>query len=174
MNQQEFEKQWRTCEAKVRAFLAAAGCDATQVVDLAQETALAAWRKREQFEPDRDFLAWVIGMARFCLLRLRRDRARSRVLLAPEVVDRLAETLIAQVETIDRRQDALAACHQELDVAAKQLLALRLGEDLSLQETAKRLGRSHGAVRTAFSRLRSVLRACVERRLRASKAEGTL
>lgn len=171
MDQLEFEDHWRRCEPRVRGFLAAAGCDASQVVDLAQETALAAWRKREQFDTGRDFMAWVIGMARFCLLRQRRDQARSRLLLAPEVIDQLAETAIKQVETFDRRQAALAACHQELDASAKQLLALRLGEDLPLHDVAERLGRSHGAVRTAFSRLRSALRTCVERRLR-SAVEG--
>lgn len=67
MNRIEFESHWRRSELRVRAFLAAACSDGAMVSDLAQETALAAWRKRDQFDPTRDFMAWVIGMARFDL-----------------------------------------------------------------------------------------------------------
>lgn len=165
MEQQEFEQCWRHSEPRVRAFLAAAGADPTVVQDLTQEAALAAWRKRNQFDREREFLAWVIGIARFCLLRHRRDQARSRVLLAPKLIDQLAETMVTQQEVFDRRQAALAACHEQLDDASRELLELRLGEGLPLAEVAERLGRRHGAVRTAFSRLRAALRACVERRL---------
>jgi RNA polymerase sigma-70 factor (ECF subfamily) len=144
------------------------------VSDLAQETVMAAWRKRDDFDPSRDFLAWVIGMARFVLLRHRRDLARRRVFLSPELVEQLAETLVAEAETLDARQAALATCREQLGEPAQRLLALRLGEELPLAEVAKRLGRSHGAVRTAFSRIRDWLRACIEKRLSGETMDATL
>jgi len=162
MDRLEFETQWRRSEPRVRAFLAAACRDGAAVQDMTQETAMAAWRKRDQFDPHRDFTAWIIGMARFVLLRHRRDLARRRVILAPDLVERLAETAIAEAETLDRRRQLLAACREKLGESARRLLALRLGENLPLAEVAARLGRSHGAVRTAFSRIRDWLRACIE------------
>lgn len=162
MERLDFEVAWRRGEPHVRAFLAAACQENTAVQDLAQEVAMAAWRKRDQFDPHRDFTAWIIGMARFVLLRHRRDLARRKVILAPDLVERLAETAIAEAETLDRRRQLLPACREKLGEPARRLLALRLGENLPLAEVAARLGRSHGAVRTAFSRIRDWLRACIE------------
>jgi RNA polymerase sigma-70 factor (ECF subfamily) len=174
MDRIEFETHWRRSEPRVRAFLASSCSDGALVLDLVQETALAAWRKRDQFDPDRDFLAWVIGMARFVLLRNRRDLARRRVFLAPELVEQLAEQLVTETAVLDTRQAALAVCREQLGEPAQRLLALRLGEELPLAEVAKRLGRTHGAVRTAFSRVRDWLRACIEKRLAGESMDATL
>lgn len=174
MDRLEFETQWRHSEPRVRAFLAAACRDGAAVQDMTQETAMAAWRKRDEFDPARDFLAWVIGMARFVLLRHRRDLARRRVILAPELVEQLAETLVAEAAALDHRQQALAICREQLGEPAKRLLALRLGQGLPLAEVALRLGRTHGAVRTAFSRIRDWLRACIEARLAGQSMDATL
>jgi RNA polymerase sigma factor (sigma-70 family) len=155
MNKTTFEHAWHRGEPHVRAFLAAACRDAAVVQDLCQEVALAAWRKRGQFEAGRDFTAWIVGMARLALLRQRRD-------LAPDIVDSLAQTVVAEAETLDRHRHLLAACREQLAPSARRLLALRLGENLPLAEVATRLGRSHGAVRTARCRIRDRLRSCIE------------
>ncbi len=165
MDRLQFETLWRRSEPRVRAFLAAACRDCITVDDLAQETAVAAWRKRDEFDPTRDFPAWAIGIARFALLRHRRDLARRRVILSPDLVEQLAETMVTESEMLDRRQAALAECREQLGQPARQLLALRLGENLPLAEIARRMGRTHGAIRTAFSRMRDWLRSCIEARL---------
>lgn len=162
MNKTTFEHAWHRGEPHVRAFLAAACRDAAVVQDLCQEVAMAAWRKRDQFEAGRDFTAWIVGMARLALLRQRRDLARSRLILAPDLVDSLAQTVVAEAETLDRHRHLLAACREQLAPSARRLLALRLGENLPLAEVATRLGRSHGAVRTALCRIRDWLRSCIE------------
>jgi RNA polymerase sigma-70 factor (ECF subfamily) len=165
MEKLEFEILWRSGEPHVRTFLAAGCQDSVVVQDLTQEVALAAWRKRDQFDANRDFVAWVIGMARFTLLRHRRNLARRFVILAPDLIESLQETLVNEVETLDHRRQALVDCREKLGEPAKRLLALRFSENLSWAEVASRLGRTHGAIRTAFSRIRDWLRMCIEARL---------
>ena len=53
----------------------------------------------------------------------------------------------------------------------KKILELQLGENLPLEEVARRLNRSHGAVRTALSRTREWLRGCIEARLAGGRVE---
>ena len=139
--------------------------DSTLVDDFMQEVAMVAWRKRGEFEEDRRFEAWIIGMARFVLLRHRRDMARKRVILRPDLIERLETLATADAESVDDRRQALAACVSALGEPARALLKIRYEARTPLAEAAQQLGRSHGAIRTALARLRDSLRRCIEDRL---------
>ncbi len=165
MERTDFEARWAQSEPQVRTFLAAGCRDAAVVQDLVQEVALDAWRKRSDFNPGLAFTAWVVGMARFTLLRHRRDLARRFVVLAPDLLESLEQTVVAESELLDRRRGALGHCRGKLGASATKMLDLRLNGGLPLAEVARRLERTHGAVRTAFARTREWLRTCIERRL---------
>ncbi len=165
MDQSDFEALWTDAAPRVRIFLAAACRDTTLVDDLMQEVAMTAWRKRSQFDKDRRFEAWIIGMARFVLLRHRRDMARQKVILAPDLIERLETLATAEGESLDDRRQALAVCVSALGESARTLLKIRYEVRTPLAEAAQQLGRSHGAIRTALARLRDSLRRCVIDRL---------
>ena len=167
MDQSHFEVLWSDAAPRVRAFLAAACRDKTLVDDFVQEVAMTAWRKRSEFNEARQFDSWVIGMARFVVLRHGRDLARQRVLLAPDLVERLETLATADKGPTDEKRQALAACVEALGEAARTLLGKRYQEGVPLAEVAQQLGRSHGAIRTALSRLRDSLRQCIQERLKA-------
>ena len=165
MNQSQFETLWDDAAPRVRTFLAAACRDSMLVDDCMQEVAMVAWRKRGEFDEDRPFDAWIIGMARFVLLRHRRDMARKRVVLEPDLIEQLEALATADVDAIDDRRQALAACVSALGESAKALLKIRYEEHTPLAEAAQQLGRSHGAIRTALARLRDSLRRCIQDRI---------
>ena len=165
MDQSQFEERWTAAEPKVRAFLAAGCRDAAMVDDWVQEVAATGWRKRSQFDQERPFEAWLVGMARFVLLRHRRDKARGKVILAPDLIERLEILATAEIPFDDGRPQALAACVQALGEPARTLLKIRYETNRPLAEVAQQLGRSHGAVRTALVRIRESLKRCVQDRL---------
>ena len=168
MDQSHFEALWNDAAPRVRVFLAAACRDMTLVDDFIQEVAMTAWRKRREFDEARKFDSWIIGMARFVVLRHRRDVARQRVILAPDLIERLETLATADQKSPDEQRQALAACVEALGESARTLLGMRYQEGKPLAEVAQQLGRSHGAIRTALSRLRDSLRQCVRERLSAT------
>ena len=133
---------------------------------------MVAWRKRGQFDEDRRFEAWIIGIARFVVLRHRRDMARQRVILAPDLIERLETLATADDESLDDRRQALAACVSALDESARTLLKIRYEARTPLVDAAQQLGRSHGAIRTALTRLRGSLQRCVRDRLKGVHRGG--
>ena len=167
MDQSHFEALWNVAAPRVRVFLAAACRDMTLVDDFIQEVAMTAWRKRREFDEARKFDSWIIGMARFVVLRHRRDVARQRVILAPDLIERLEALATADQKSPDDQRQALAACVEALGESARTLLGMRYQEGKPLAEVAQQLGRSHGAIRTALSRLRDSLRQCVRERFGA-------
>ena len=165
MDPSQFEVLWDEAAPRVRIFLGAACRDSALVDDFLQEVAMTAWRKRGQFDKDRKFEAWIIGMARFVLLRHRRDMARQKVILAPDLIERLETLATADEESHEDRRKALAKCVWALGESGRTLLKIRYEERTPLAEAAQQLGRSHGAIRTALARLRDTLKRCIQDRL---------
>jgi RNA polymerase sigma-70 factor (ECF subfamily) len=165
MDQSQFEALWDDAAPRVRTFLAAACRDSMLVDDFMQEVAMVAWRKRGLFDVVRRFVAWFLGMARFVLLRLRRDMARKRVVLEPDLIERLETLATADAEAVADRHRALASCVSALGESARTLLKIRYEARTPLAEAARQLGRSHGAIRTALARLRDSLRRCIQDRI---------
>lgn len=59
---------------------------------------------------------------------------------------------------------------QKLSASNQELMHDRYGLGLSLAECAKKWERSEGGLRVAFHRLRTTLRACLERKQRKDEA----
>jgi DNA-directed RNA polymerase specialized sigma24 family protein len=197
MDRELFATLWNRAEVRLRSYLAACVMNQHLIDELAQKVALAAWRKRDEFrhrsgtgvspagpgresqgqepqdeESDRDagFLAWVLGFARFEVLRGRRDQSRDRHVLANDLLETLESELVTLASELDRRKQALDGCRENLDGRSGKLLELTYGKSLPLAAVAKKVGSSPGAIRTALCRIRDRLRECVERRLAGGDA----
>ena len=68
------------------------------------------------------------------------------------------------------RRDQMAQCMDQLSPASRELVDLRYVSGLSLRQLSARLRRTEGAVQVALSRLRKLLRDCVERRVQQRRA----
>lgn len=164
--QQEcFTRLWTAAQPAVSGYLHALVRDAAIAEDLIQETALALLRKFPEYDAQRPFLPWALGVAKFQILSHRRDAARSRILFDDELVERLTQTWGEAAPRISGEQAALSHCLQTLTPRARNLLFLRYDQALDSAQIARKLSSTAGAVRVALQRVREQLRDCVRRRL---------
>lgn len=137
------------------------------VDDLAQETLLRLWEKRELFVPGTHFKAWAFQIAKFLVMNQRRKLARSPVvLLDEELVDRIdRHWLETEAAGTDEQHAALTLCLEELKADDRRLLHARYATDVSLETYAEQEGTRPGTLKARLFRLRDALRECIERRL---------
>src|SRR5262245_30961584 len=90
-NLESFSKLVREHQAGLRAFIRALGVEADWVDDLAQETFVVAFQKRQQFENGKDFGKWLRGIARNLVANERRKEARRARILHGPFTDTLLE-----------------------------------------------------------------------------------
>lgn len=131
--------------------------------DVLQETNIVLWRKADEFQEGKSFMAWACGIARFQVKARRRDMHRDKLVFDNDL-DSLAveaEQYIAQSEP---SVDMLSECLAELSADQRQLLALRYGTDSSLKAMASKLGRSVGALKVSLFRIRHIVGECIERK----------
>lgn len=135
--------------------------------DIAQETLLKLWQKRDDFQPGTNFKAWAFQIAKFLVMNQRRKLARSKVvLLDDEIIERLDQHwLAADAVVMEPELEALRFCMESLKPEDQKLLHARYATEVSLETYAEKLGTPPGTLKARLFRLRDALRGCIESRL---------
>ncbi|GAA2753602.1 RNA polymerase sigma factor [Amnibacterium kyonggiense] len=117
--------------------------------DVTQRVFIAAWRKRETFDPDRaDLPAWLVGITRRQIADAHEARRRTAAVPMPEAGE--DEPAAPHVEPGDRvLVDAEIA---RLSPVAQQVVRLAFFEDLTHQQIGERLGMPLGTVKSLIRR----------------------
>jgi RNA polymerase sigma-70 factor (ECF subfamily) len=134
--------------------------------DLFQQTSLALWKKFDQYDPSRSFLAWSFGVARFEVSNLLRTRSRDRLYFSDELNLLLIEAHEQlEADRAEERVAALAGCIGKLRQSDRDLLQACYGQSARIPEVARERGRSAQSVHNSLKRIRQALSECVRRRL---------
>jgi RNA polymerase sigma-70 factor, ECF subfamily len=133
--------------------------------DVVQRTGLTMWRRFASFEPGSDFIAWATTVAFYEVRNFQRATGRSRLTFDDGLLQLLASERAIQIRDAHPRRDALDACIEKLDGAARRLIDAVYVEGTEVAAFAARQGQ---AVQTIYNRLSFIRRAladCVRRRM---------
>jgi RNA polymerase sigma-70 factor (ECF subfamily) len=167
--QERFMRLWTDAQPAVANYLHALVRDPAAARDLVQETALVLFRRFGEYDGNRPFLSWALGVAKFQVLGFHRDAARSCVTFDTELFEQFTEVWAATAPATSERSAALEVCLERLPARPRQMVRLRYFEELNSEEIARRIGSKSAAVRVALQRIREHLRACVEQQLRTER-----
>lgn len=154
---------WTRAQPSVMAFVRSMVPNPVDAEDVLQQTAYEIATNFEEYDDERPFIAWAIGIARYKVLDYRRDRGRGRMVLTGDAIEHLANAYIDQSEALNANSRALQECLDKLSDKARSLIELRYTQDLKPAAIAQRVGTSPNVVSNALSRAREVLRNCIER-----------
>src|SRR5262249_48677549 len=118
-------------------------------------------------EPER----WCRGTAKNLILHHWRDRKNTRVIVDSDLFDLVELAFVehdTDVQASQARQKALIECIQMLPEKSKRLLRFRYDEGQSMESVAQLLHQSAASVMMALSRIRGLLRQCVQGKLKSS------
>jgi len=160
-------------QARVFGYIHALVRDLNDADDLFQQVAVILWKKFDQFDASRSFLAWACGIARLEVSNFLRVRGRSRLYFTDEMNLLLleAEDEMSHEETEDRRE-ALAVCVGKLRERDRELLIRCYGAGSGVARTAEECGRSPQSVHNSLRRIRRALFECIHRNLGRPVEEG--
>ena len=172
-----FVEQVREHHAGLRGFVRALGVDPLWVDDVAQEAFIVAYNRLDEFDKERDFGAWLRGIARNLVINERRKDARRKRILSDNLTDVLLSTSSYPEDVEEEMGDqglakmnALKFCIKDLPEKSLQMLKARFEVESSAQAIAEDFSMNPPAVRKALERLRTALRKCMEERLAPASA----
>jgi len=160
IDRSRFMKMYLAAQPPIRSFLLGLLRNAQDADDVFQEVSLVLWERFGDYDDKYPFLSWAFGIARNHVARWRRSRSKTRVWLPPEVEEKLAVTAAEIEDELAPHRKALQACLEKLGPQARELLALRYEQQMSLQEIAARRKMSLNAVNKALGKIRALLADC--------------
>jgi len=144
---------------------------ASDAQDVLQETAVALWSKKDEYNTEQPFIPWAIRFAHFQVLgfRTRQRRRSGTVLLSDEVVSALADEHNRHRTVIELRREALEQCMEKMPTPGRRLLRQRYQEESTMKEIAVRVGMKVDTLYKQLERLRQQLFDCITQTLVAQK-----
>ncbi len=134
--------------------------------DVVQETCLFLWERREECGEETNLKAWAFRVAWFKAMAWRRDRQREKtVSFSEDSLHEIAGAAETLAEEAQDRLKALRSCLARLSPEEIRLLRLKYVEGGSLTDHARALRQKPTRVQKMISRLRLVLRHCIETKL---------
>lgn len=152
-------------QRQVYAFIATLLPHAADIEDVYQQTCLALWKKRDLYDPTRDFFPWACGFAKHEVSKHIRRDAR-RVHLSAEMLALVADTALADPRPDDRSL-ALDMCLGKLQADHRDLLRRCYEGTEPIKQIAAAMTISAAALTMRLQRIRTALVRCVEKTLAA-------
>ena len=142
--------------------------------DVVQETAVALWRKFDQYDPSQSFARWAIAFAHREVYNLRKRRRREQggaVMFSDDVIELLAEERVEHSDVLESRRRALRYCLEKLSAALRELLIRRYRDKQPVTEMAAESGEKVQSLYKRLSRTRRNLMECVTRKLAEEESQ---
>ncbi len=164
---EELAAHWAKSQPRIAVFVGSIVTNVHDADDILQNVALVTARKFDQYDKNRSFVAWAIGIARNEILKYYDDRRAT--ILDAGAIDQIAG--ICECEsgygdvTADRMR-ALRSCMEKLKDRWRTVLEMHYLRELSPARIAQQLDMSQANVFVILHRVRVALRQCVEQRLR--------
>jgi RNA polymerase sigma-70 factor, ECF subfamily len=134
--------------------------------EIFQETSLILWKKRDDFDPNADFLPWACGIARQVARNHRAKQGRDRHWFSEPFLEQLAVARSDRSEWLDSALKSLGECLDRLSDNQRRLLELRYAGKLSIERVAEQLKYPANAIYQRLHRIRQRLHDCVQFALR--------
>jgi RNA polymerase sigma-70 factor (ECF subfamily) len=149
-------------EPVIRGYLRSLVSRAADVDELMPDVALVAWRKFSELLEPEAFPRWVCVIARYEALRLRRDRARDRLVLDEAVIALLADEGAGETPLRVRQMAAMEGCVGRLPAERRDLLLACYASETAIKDIAAQTGRTVDGLYQLLRRIRVEVQRCVE------------
>lgn len=133
--------------------------------DVLQRASMTIWRKFSEFDSSKDFFSWASSFAFYEAKNFQRTAARSRLHFDDELMHRLADERVLDLDHREARLAAMDRCIEELDQDGRELVREFYLNRTEVATLAERLGRAPQTLYNKLNALRRLLGECMKRRM---------
>jgi RNA polymerase sigma-70 factor, ECF subfamily len=162
----QFADFFSTNQQRVFGYILGLVRNTSDAQDILQQTAVTAWRKFDEFDPNTEFLRWAVTIARYETLNFIKYRRRSRLYFDQQLMEQLGEDACdVPSDESDNRLKALGECLKKLPATDSKLIECRYTHGLSSLQIAELLERSQPSICNSLRRIRENLMRCISKNL---------
>lgn len=163
MNPRGFAERWLDAQHAIGGFICVHVQDQSLADDIVQEVARQATANFDKYDPNRPFIAWLIGIARQRIAENYRKQNRRPIVFSSDIVDSITDAYVDLQPEVDDRLDALRGCMDQLSNRHRRVIELRYARQLSQEQIGEQVGTNGRAINAMLFRIRTALRECVSK-----------
>lgn len=160
-----FTLLWLKAQPMLAGYVGSLVRDRAAADDIVQSVALTAVEKMDDFDEQRSFEAWVVGIARYKVLQHYRSTGQDRLVFDAELVDRFTNHYTEIATGYEDRLAALRTCMQKLPSEANALLGRRYFDREAVTSIAESLDQPPQKISKRLFTIRRALERCIQQRL---------
>lgn len=162
---EEFVSLLASHERVLGAYVMTMVPNAADADDILQDAKVVMWRAFAQFQTGTNFGAWARKICFHQVLSFRKRRHRDKLSFSDEFLTAIAGEIEDSTDHLEQRERALHHCLLKLGKEHREVLDLRYGKNLELEEMSKLLDRTTTALYRLLSRIRHALHGCITQTL---------
>ena len=155
----------------LKLYIAALTKDLQDVEDIQQEPNADIWSKADTYDPSRPFLPWAKTLAKFQVLRWRKDRERDRLVLDDSAFDLMASDELEGLDS-DLQMWALRRSLRRLQDDEFALIQAKYAGRKSIPDLARAFRLTEKAVVSRLYRIRKFLYASILSMIKQDSQNG--
>lgn len=165
----ELTALWSRNQYMIEAFIRSLVTDAHDRDDVLQETAKQVALMFQDYDPERPFANWAVGIARLKVLECRNQHRRNGKMIGGDMLDQVADAFARHTPDDRPQVSALEKCVAGLKPRHRTLLDLRYVEEMSVTHIADRVGVKPNTIAVSLYKIRAQLAECIKRRVRSEQ-----
>ena len=162
----ELTLHWTKAQPKVADFIALMVPGFHDAEDILQRVAVVVTQKYRRYDKERSFTDWAVGIAKFEILAYRRRRARDKHIFDESLIEDIANAYTGIESKLEQARQVMQECVERIQGRNRRVLEMWYLEDISQVQIADCLNTTPNSIYVTLHRIRSILRTCVQRRLR--------
>lgn len=156
---------WGNAQNSVTAYIHVAVPNVHDREDVLQSTVQYLIEHFAEYDPQRPFIAWAIGIARYRILEYRQKQARRGKEIGGDALQLVSEAFIEHASDLEPRSEALKQCLQMLNKKQLRIVSRKYADGASHDVIADEFEMKPNTVAVMVRRIRLALGKCIEARL---------
>jgi len=165
-SRQNLAAQWTKVYPIVSAYVHSLIFSFHDAEDVIQEVAITLAQRYDSYDPTREFVPWVLGIARHKALDHLRAQGRQNELFDTHSLTAFTQAFVAIEHEVDEMRSILDECMARLSDKSHRALRFRYLREMSVRDISRNMGLTRNAVYVVLHRAREALTRCIQRKTR--------
>jgi RNA polymerase sigma-70 factor (ECF subfamily) len=171
---EELAVYWAQHQPAIAGYISSLISNFQDADDVLQNVAMVTVKKFDEYDREKPFVSWAIGIAKNMVLKYYSEKKKSHLTLDYRALQAVSKIYESEFKTISRQNDvaknALERCLRQLKGRWKKILEMYYLRELSPIRISQQLGITKNNVFVSLHRVRMALRDCVNDQLQKEQA----
>jgi len=171
---EELAVYWAQHQPVIAGYISSLISNFQDADDVLQNVAMVTVKKFDEYDRDKPFVSWAIGIARNMVMKYYSENKKKHLILDQRAIQAVSEIYENEFKTFSHHSEAaknaLDFCMRQLKGRWKKVLEMYYLRELSPVRIAQQLGITRNNVFVSLHRIRLALRECVHEQLQKGRA----